>query len=205
MFVDFDVRASEEVIQLCGKISERCSFGLSETSVVGNHRRQNLNQLDEVDEIGRLEEIGNDASARNLADKVEAIAPDCVFTAQFPDGGDQRPGSDDFHRFWIRCRFHVKVCHSCAFEFVEKRRHGEICSSLHTCLSKRLLHVVVHPALVESDIDVAVDDVDRVRKRSFLKPLPCILHEVVFAQFDECMVSEGQQCSPELTRWIGSL
>lgn len=51
VFVGFDIRASEEVIQLCGKISERCSFGLSEASVVGNHRRQNLNQLDEVDFI----------------------------------------------------------------------------------------------------------------------------------------------------------
>ena len=61
MFVDFDVRGSEEVIQLCGKLSERFSFGMVEATVVGNHGGQNLNQLDEVDEVCRLEEIGNDA------------------------------------------------------------------------------------------------------------------------------------------------
>jgi len=70
MFVGFDVRASEEVIQSCGKISESGAFRLSEATIVGNHRGQYLNQLDEVDEIGRPEEIGNDASVRSLADDV---------------------------------------------------------------------------------------------------------------------------------------
>ena len=99
VFVGFDIRASEEVIQLCGKISERRSFGLSEASVVGNHRRQNLNQLDEVDEVSRQEEVGDNASVRSLANNAEAITPAGVFAAKLPYGGEQWPSSDEFH--WL--------------------------------------------------------------------------------------------------------
>lgn len=190
--------ASEEFVKPLRQGSEHQMFVVCDATVVGNHRGQYLNQLYEMDEICRLEEIGNDASVRCLADDVETIAPTGVFTAKFPDGREQRPGSDDFYRLWIaslkmlwiRCRLHVTVCHLLAIELVVKRRHGEICSSLHACLSKRLLQIVVHPSLSESDIDVAVDDIDRVWKRSFLKPLRRILHEVVVVQFDEGMVSE---------------
>jgi hypothetical protein len=132
-----------------------------------------------LDKVKRLEQVSENASVGCLARQAEAVTPACVFVTQLPDAGEQWPGSDDFHRPWVVSfhahvicdLFHCNVCHLCAFEFEEKRRHGEICSSLHTCLSKRLFHVVVHPSLTESEIDVAVDDVDRVRKRAFRKPL----------------------------------
>lgn len=200
VIVGFNGRAFEQVIQLCGKLFERFSFGLIETTIVRNHRSQNLDQLDKVDKVKRLEQVSENASVGCLARQVEAVTPACVFVAQFPDSREQRPGSDDFHRPWvttfharmIRDLFHFNVCHSHAFELVEKRRHGEICSSLHTCLSKRLFHFVVHPSLIEGDIDVAVDDIDRVRKRAFRKPLVRIKNQVVIKQLDEGMVSESQ-------------
>ena len=139
VFVGFDIRASEEVIQLCGKISERRSFGLSEASVVGNHRRQNLNQLDEVDEVSRQEEIGELASVGCLANNIEAVAPAGLLAAQLPDGRGQRPRSDQHHRLRMRCchlclihcGFHNVVCHSLGFTF--RRKGGmESYHSLHT-------------------------------------------------------------------------
>jgi hypothetical protein len=48
VFVGFDGRAFEQVIQLPGNTFERCSFGLIETTVVSDHGGQNLDQLDEI-------------------------------------------------------------------------------------------------------------------------------------------------------------
>ena len=70
-----------------------------------------------------------DAFVACLTCQVETVTPAGEFAAQLPDSGKQWPGSDDFHRPWvdsfharmIRDLFHFNVCHSHAFEFVEKK------------------------------------------------------------------------------------
>jgi hypothetical protein len=66
-------------------IFERCSFGLIETTVVSDHGGQNLDQLDEIDKVKRLEQVSENASVGCLARQVEAVTPACVFVTQLPD------------------------------------------------------------------------------------------------------------------------
>ncbi len=114
IFVCCETFAAEELIQPDCESPKHGSLRLREASVVSNHGRENLNQLDEVVEIVWLEQIGVLPVVRRLTDNVEAVSPTGLHATQLPDAGYQGTGSNQFDRSWVArpfmcaniCRLH---------------------------------------------------------------------------------------------------